>query len=754
MRKHYLPLAVALALTATASAQSRFDSRSMMAVDLYQESLTDPASVAVANFDFPFEFNPLSRSVPESDIIAIVSEGVDLADIEAMGIEIREVIDNVIIAHASLDDIIALADTDLVQQVTFPKELKPLNDRARSASKVNQILSGTDGLEQAYDGTGVITGIFDVGMDPNHVNFKEEDGYSRILNLWVYTYSGGVSQYGPARISGFSTDDASGTHGTHTMGSLAGSYKGTSTFANVLGSSVSVRTDEPMPYYGMAPGASILAACGPSTSANILASLRAISNRITTEDLPGVLSLSFGDNLGPHDGSDATTLALNNIAKQRPLFIAAGNEGDMNRTFVGDFTAQTTQYGTFLVPAGSSTKGEIQIWAANNEPLTVTLGIYYYDSREMFAEYDFDLGTKTLTTSETTSSSSIYSEDFAAGFSNSTVSVSASIDPANNRYNATLRYNLTRKNTNASNRYMLAIIVKGQNGQHFDLVQQCDEGSNLAAANMQSRGVEGYFDGNNSMSISNMACGPDMICIGAYNTRLTWGTLGSYISGYNTNSGYNVGYIAGYSSYGTLYNGTTLPVACAPGSGIISSVSQYWVAAGQNVQYMCGSAPNGSKTSYWDAMQGTSMATPIAAGIGALWLQANPNLTAADIKDIVKQTAVTDSYVTSTAEDRRVAWGAGKIDALAGIKAAINWAGVADVKIDQANVVVINGLNGWEVTVPGAPQVATRLYDVNGRLVASQTVKGDSAELSASSLAPGIYIMQVNDTFTKRVIVK
>lgn len=752
MRKHYMPLFMAVALTATASAQSRFDSRSQMAVDLYQESLVNAASPAVANFDFPFEVNPYSRAVPQTDIIAIVADGVNLDDIEAMGVEIKDIIDNVIIAHGSIDDIIALADTDLVVQVTFPEELKPLNDKARTASKVNQVMNGSDGLQQAYNGEGVYTGIFDVGMDPNHVNFKDETGFTRIENLWVYTNGGSVSQYGPARISGFSTDDSNNTHGTHTMGSLAGSYKGTSTYATALGNSVTIHEDSPMPYYGMAPGSMILAACGPSTSNNILSALKAISSRMGGE--PGVLSLSFGSNLGPHDGTDASTLALNNIAKQYPLFIAAGNEGDLDNTYVANFNAETTQYGTFILPKQSSSKGEIQIWAADSEPLTITLGIYYYPGREMMAEYDFDLGTKTLTTVSTSASAStVYDGDFAYGFDNSTISVTSKIDPANNRFNSTLKFNLTRKNTNASNNYMIALIVKGKNGQHFDLVMQADNSYGEATAALSARGIDGYFNGDNAMSISNMACGPDMICIGAYNTRLTWGTIGNYVSGYQSNTGFNVGQIAGYSSYGTLYNGTTLPLACAPGSGIISSVSQYWVPSAGS-QYMCASAPNGSKLSYWDAMQGTSMATPIAAGIGALWLQAEPTLTPADIRAIIKQTSVVDSYVTSTAADRRVAWGAGKIDALAGIKAAADWAGVSEVKIDQANVVVINGLNGWEITVPGAASVATRLFDINGRLILNNSAKGDYAEVSAASLAPGIYIMQVNDTYTKRVIVK
>ena len=78
-----------------------------------------------------------------------------------------------------------------------------------------------------------------------------------------------------------------------------------------------------------------------------------------------------------------------------------------------------------------------------------------------------------------------------------------------------------------------------------------------------------------------------------------------------------------------------------------------------------------SNTTYpYGNMEGTSMATPVAAGIVALWLQAakevGKELTVNDIKEVMRETAINDEFTTSGPNASH--FGHGKIDALAGIK--------------------------------------------------------------------------------------
>ena len=58
------------------------------------------------------------------------------------------------------------------------------------------------------------------------------------------------------------------------------------------------------------------------------------------------------------------------------------------------------------------------------------------------------------------------------------------------------------------------------------------------------------------------------------------------------------------------------------------------------------------------------MACPTAAGIIALWLQANPQLTLADVKDILANSCDNDEFTAKNP----IRWGYGKINAMKGLE--------------------------------------------------------------------------------------
>ena len=74
------------------------------------------------------------------------------------------------------------------------------------------------------------------------------------------------------------------------------------------------------------------------------------------------------------------------------------------------------------------------------------------------------------------------------------------------------------------------------------------------------------------------------------------------------------------------------------------------------------------RESYFISMSGTSMSSPLVAGVVALLLELNPELSTNEIKKILHLTAINDSFTGTVKTNKSNTWGWGKIDALAAMK--------------------------------------------------------------------------------------
>ena len=184
------------------------------------------------------------------------------------------------------------------------------------------------------------------------------------------------------------------------------------------------------------------------------------------------------------------------------------------------------------------------------------------------------------------------------------------------------------------------------------------------------------------------------------------------------------GAIAPFSSYATDVNGDEHPFICAPGNAVVAPVSKYCTSVMNTIEnygayrVMC----DDDTYDYWRYMTGTSMAAPVAAGVAALWLEADPNLDYNGVKEVIRNTAITDEQMPA----RNVRWGYGKIDALSGIEYILQHKLVGDVNgdgvVSGADVTALYGLllDGNEVAgnpdVNGDGQVngsdVTALYNI------------------------------------------
>ncbi len=149
------------------------------------------------------------------------------------------------------------------------------------------------------------------------------------------------------------------------------------------------------------------------------------------------------------------------------------------------------------------------------------------------------------------------------------------------------------------------------------------------------------------------------------------------------------------------------------------------------------------RQNYWVVEQGTSMATPFVTGTVGLWLEADPDLTVGKARSIMESTATTTG-VTSD-----VWWGAGKINALRGIKEVIatkGTGGVDNIESDAESRLKVITTDGRLFTIffDQADGFTATLYSLSGGAVKLVVTGSESAELDASSLTGGIYLLEVN----------
>lgn len=648
---------------------------------------------------------------------------------------VTKVSDNIIIVEVPANKIEAFAEMPEVFYVEFGKTYKLHLDYARPASKVTEVQTGFtfDNTSVSFDGTGVVTGLMDQGIDPNHINFKTASGANRVKQAYDFTTN--VAATSATTVKRFSTDDPQATHGTHVAGIMAGSYNGSGSYCYVAaptGGSTQ-KLEGNIPYYGVATNSDIVMCSGRFSDSNIIKGVEAVANYGSFSGKPAVVNLSLGSNSGPHDGSGVLEQAISKTAEKAIVCISAGNEGDGN-IFVGkEFTASDTELKT-VIKDGISTG--IDIWTNSSEPVTVE--VFFYTGL-----VDTSIA-KVTAAGQSSSASSAFGKKMSG-----TLNLVSEVNRLNNRFHVQIQGVFQPSTSGVT----IAFSVKGKAGQRVYCYGYDGNGSDNIA-NFTSANIVGFTEGTNDGSINNVACAENVIAVGAYTTRNAWGTFaGTYKY---SSSEYVVGNISPFSSFGTSYQGVVLPTVSAPGANIISSINRYYTNTLTQSQLQSYSAlvNDGSMPAYWGPMQGTSMSCPYVSGAVALMLQADPSLKVADVADILKQTAVAPD--ASLPDIKKKQWGAsGRLNTLEAVKEVLNrkYGSVEGIATDVENQLIISqtGSRIFNIALPAASSINATLYNIQGIAVASASAADSEVVLDGSNLSSGVYILSVETPSTSRI---
>ncbi|MCM1482950.1 MAG: S8 family peptidase [Muribaculaceae bacterium] len=724
-------LTLSLVVPAALSAQNKIDMAGLQMLNDYQAQHSQGGSRAMVH-----EPIVVSKNVIPSVVMAMVTvdspEGINA--LQRRGVNVISERAGVALVEMPMDKAQSIAELPQVRSISFGTEAEPTLNYARRDSYVVPIHNGTDGLPRAYTGAGVVTGLQDTGLDPNHINFT-----GRVSRVWVINPGSGTSTSvitydTPTKIAGFTTENSAKTHGTHVLGIMSGAYNGAGRYGTYNTSGSYMLGTKNIPYYGVATGADIVVGCGSLADACVLRSGELLTEYAKAQGKPAVFNLSLGTNIGPHDGTEPFSRYLADLGKDAVICISAGNEGGDRMSFEQTFSSSTLEFCTFLgSTSGNQRLGAADFWSADSKTFSVTFAIY--DTQESKITYSYELnrnteGAEVAIANPNYSGNNINSTDFDEAMSGYVI-LRSNVATYNNRYQVYVYTNLTP----TSSRYVPGLIVSGPDGVKVS-------GFCSSALNFTGRGISGWHDGSAVNSANGMACGENVLVIGAYCTRDRIPLL----SGTGTGST-PVGSISTFSSYGVEPNGRSIPDLCAPGQFVISSVSTPYInaigfsATSLSAQTPYPAATGSTRNNYWQEMSGTSMASPFAAGVCALLLEADPTLKVNDIRNILTTTAIRDKQVTSATN--QVQWGAGKLDALSAMKKVLKIdAAIGHLRTDDAErLIVTRSGSTINVLLAGENHLTVSLYSTTGALAARAEANSDEAVLSTDGLTSGIYIL-------------
>lgn len=664
------------------------------------------------------------NSTQEVRMLAKVTARFDAAKLQSQGIVVGSKAGQIVTLRLTLDKIRVLDTYSEVLQYNIARSMAPTLNLVRFDTRTDSVHSG-EGLPQAYNGEGVLVGITDWGFDFKHPNYNNNgEDNRRLLRVW--------DQYkvvGPAP-EGFDygrefdnrhdilqakcdTSNIYGhhTHGTHVAGIAAG--------RGVDGE-----------YMGQAPFANLLFSAFLLDEASWIDAANWMKNVSKIEDKRLVINSSWGMyTFSTLDGTSLLSQAINSLSDSGVVFVAsAGNNGDVNfhisKTF-NDDTLKTVPYNkvTYNDQAGNA----LILWGTPRSPFEATIELASADTVLTIPWYSTADGDQFI--------DSIFVVD-----------------------NDTLHFDLTveRRNPQNGRPHMLFNVdcigsrdlrlkVTAHNGtvHGWNVCNLTNHAGNMGIK-FESKGLDGYTGGDPAYGISEPSCAESAISVAAHMSDHIDLMSGEYLSGI----------AADFSSEGPIIDGRHKPDISAPGMNVVSSLNsqvdpENRVNASFNYSY--------AGTTYsWGRMSGTSMSGPAVTGIVALILQANPNLTPANVRDIICRTARNDNMTGALIANDSISnkWGWGKIDALKAVNAALSFVSVEDIDEQWME----KSLQVWpnpattQVTIGTGRNecVPLQIWDMNGRLVYQNDVTLETT-IDISRWAKGIYVVRCGGRTSKLV---
>src|SRR5690554_2494722 len=665
-------------------------------------------------------FSELIKESPDTKTaFSIENNEKNLKFLKKEGVEIKQITENWIFITQSPAWVFRQLNKNNISDFYFeyaPPSL--LDDSVRAMFDVDPVHNGVSPLLDGYTGKGVIIGLVDNGLDHTHPDFTDAYGKNRVIRYWDHSVTNPTASPAPYNYGqiwyaneiqdgSITSNEESSGHGTSVTGICAG---------NGLANGKNK---------GMAPDAEIIFVETnfnlPNWTLTVADACDYIFKVADSLNKPAVINLSVGSYLGSHDGKDPAGELMEQLVqgkKGRIIIGAAGNSGDYP-----PYHAQQTM----------TTTDTNFIWFENNPTGSLGANTVFFDlwSTTSEAQFHYSFGAN----KNDPSYKDVASTEFRFAQLNVGTPIYDTLFNENGERIATLEIYTEYVGSNYhlqglfskvdSTDYLMRFSTTGQG--KYDLWSGKSLGLNTIVSTIptpaQYPKIANYVMPDSAQSIvSSWNCSPSIISVA--NTRGRLGYIDNNGNQYYPATMTPPGKIALSSSRGPSRRGVIKPDISAAGEVTLRSAPMYMVG---DPTYN----PMLENGRYHMRNGGTSMTSPVIAGIAALYLERCPNSSIEDFKTDLFGTATADNYTGSTPNNR---YGYGKVNAfdlivnkngnlqILGDTAICQVPVELTTNIPMLNYEWSNGSYSSEVTIPQPDTVYLSGRDMQGCKIYSDTI--------------------------------
>ena len=550
-------------------------------------------------------------------------------------------------------EILALNELEIVKHIEFDiGKGQALNDQMLINNNVLPLHQGIVPLNEAYTGKGVIVGVIDSGIELLHPDFLDDENKTRVLYLWDHLVEDDPSlipmDYGYGNV--WSKEDIDNGICTH-VDQIQYFGHGSVVTGVATGDGSAIGN-----YKGVAPDANLIVVNSDFSREDWASSIADAADFIFTKaselGMPCVINASLGSYLGSHDGLDANALAIADLIEEesgRAFVCAAGNSGDISPYHLKYEVEPDTNFTWFKYNSGSFLGyGSVffELWADTADFNNVNFAIGadktlpYYDHRGTSAFRNVQDNIDVVVSDE---------------ISNGNGDIIALVETWATIRGGQYQVQIHLQEPDSS-QYNYRFIATGSGT--FDVWSTSTFGTSnmvleedLPDASEFPQVLNYKAPDGKQRIVSSWACSDKTLTVGNYINR-------SEYEDYNNNivdTGFETGEISPTSSQGPSRDGKIKPDITATGAFTLSSGSfemLNWLINNEPFKV----APGG----FHNRNGGTSMASPVVAGTGALFFEQCPYANYEKLLDAIQNNSISDGFTGNVPSDL---WGNGKIDA-------------------------------------------------------------------------------------------